>query len=61
MKAKEYNILDRAIEEGVSYGLMKAFKHTDTPTEDSLSEWICGSVMNSICEVFNFEKVEEEE
>jgi len=53
MKVKVYNILDRAIEEGVAYGYNRAYKHTDTPTPEQVMREIETAVMNEICEVFD--------
>jgi len=60
MKANEYVILTRAIEEGVSYGLKRAHKHTDSPTEEAMQQAIEEAVVTSICEVFNFEPIGED-
>ena len=37
MKAKMYNIVERALEEGLAYGVRRIFKHRDGPlTEERL-------------------------
>jgi hypothetical protein len=56
MKVKTYAILERAIEEGIAYGYTRAFKHTDSPSEDSIKNEILNSVMNSINEVIEFDE-----
>lgn len=54
MKVRTYEVLSRAIEEGVSYGWHRAHKHTDKPDGDAVIEQIRQAVMNEICEVFEF-------
>jgi len=55
MKAKEYNLMSMAVENGISYGYSRAFKHTDTPTEEAIRNAIYEAVMNEICENFTFD------
>ena len=43
------------IENGASYGVMRAFKHTETPDIDTIVEQVEQAVMNEICEWFDFE------
>lgn len=55
MRAREYAVLDRAVEEGVAYGWVRAHKHTDSPTKDELLAHIEQAVMTEICEWFDLE------
>lgn len=55
MKAKEYDVLKMAIEEGVAYGVKRAFKHTDTPFESTIKTEVEIAVMASISEWFDFD------
>ncbi len=55
MKAKEYEILARAVEEGVRHGIIRAFKHDDNPLKEHMAETVESEVLNAICEVFNFD------
>ena len=55
MKFKAYNLLERAIDEGINYGYQRAHKHTDNPTEALIKGEIYNAVMNSICEIVDFE------
>jgi hypothetical protein len=55
MKIKTYPVLERAIEEGIAYGYQRAFKHTETPSEEAIKTEILNSVMNSISEVIDFD------
>lgn len=55
MKPNEYKVLSEAVEEGVSYGYMRAFKYSDDPTPDAIQAAIVDAVMLQICEYFFFE------
>jgi hypothetical protein len=55
MKAKEYDLLDRCVENGVALGYRRAHKHTEKPEEDDLFEQIRQAVMGEICEWFDFD------
>lgn len=55
MKAKEYDLLLRCVEDGVSYGFSRAHKHTDTPDPIQVQSQIIQAVMNEVCEWFKFE------
>jgi len=59
MTPKTYNILRNAIEQGVSYGIRRAHKHTDTPNEATLEHEIDIAIWNEIHEYFNFEDEKE--
>ena len=51
---RTYTIVSRAIEEGVAYGIQRAYKHTDTPERESLQAPIEQAVLDTICEVIDF-------
>jgi hypothetical protein len=55
MQPKTYVILDRAIEEGIRYGINRAIKYEHQLSDDQLIEEIRNSVMNEICECFDIE------
>jgi hypothetical protein len=55
---KAYNLLDRCVEEGVRYGLARAYKHTETPTTEHIENEIAIAVMNEISTWFEFKGVE---
>ena len=59
MKAKEYLLLSKCVEDGIQYGINRAHKHTDAPTQEHLAREIENAVMNEICSWFEFEKIEE--
>ena len=55
MRAKSYEILSRAINEGIAYGWTRAHKHTDKPSADAVKDELERAVMSAICEVFDFD------
>lgn len=56
MKPKTYNILERAIEEGVGVAWKnRVFKYEDNPSDERVVEIITNSIMLAIDEVFTFE------
>lgn len=55
MQANEYLVLERAIDEGVEYGFMRAYKHNTAPNEDDMREAVKMAVLNSVCEWFTFQ------
>ena len=58
MIPKTYNLLYRCIEDGINYGISRAYKHTDNPTPDTLNNEIFQAVMNEIHTWFTFEEYE---
>lgn len=60
MKAKEYQLMLDAVEEGVVYGIRGFFKHRDRyniPEDEiqNMSGVIQAAVMSEICDRFEFE------
>ena len=53
MKPKVYPVLEMAVDDGVVYGLNRAYKYTDNPSREEIIAQITNSVMNSICEWFD--------
>lgn len=54
MRARFYDIIRRAVEEGLAYGWQQAHKHTDTPTVDIIKNCIETAIMTEICEYIDF-------
>jgi hypothetical protein len=54
LQFRAYEIVSRAVEEGVKFGLMHAYKHTDSPSRDGLAECVEREVMLSLDEVIDF-------
>ena len=58
MRPKFHKILEQAINEGVSYGYHRSFKHVENPTEGAIIDSVVEQVMNSLDEWFDFEDEE---
>lgn len=58
MRAKEYSLIDRCVEDGIQYGWQRAHKHTDTPDETWIRTQIHLAVMNEIAEWFEFNDIQ---
>ena len=58
MKAKTRRLIEDAIERGIQRGYYRAFKHTDSPTQDSIFADISDCIMFEIDEYFTFEEGE---
>jgi len=50
-----YNIIREAVENGIRYGIRRAHKHTDDPSEDLLESEIHSAIMNELDDKFEFE------
>lgn len=55
MKAKEYRLMEEAVDCGVDYGYMKAHKHDEFPTEEAIKREIISAIMDTIDERFKFD------
>jgi hypothetical protein len=55
MKAREYDLMQLAVEDGVAIGYARAYKHTDEPSEHEMKDHLQREIMNQICEWFDFE------
>ena len=55
MRAKEYPLLEHAIETGVKRGWHRAHKHDSGPPDDHILNEIREAVLLEICEWFLFE------
>lgn len=56
IKFKTYQLIERAVEDGLAYGYRKAHKHTDNPDEETLKQLILDAVMQEFSEIINFEE-----
>ena len=59
MKPNIYRIIQEAVESGVALGYNRAYKHSDSPTEEQIKLKIYDAVMNEICEWFTFDEVKD--
>jgi len=58
MKPKEQAVLEMCIENGVTHGMARAYKHTDEPTDDQIKFVLRDAIMHEIYEWFEFEENE---
>jgi hypothetical protein len=56
LSVKMYEIVSRAVEEGVALGVNRAHKYTDTPTREGIAEEVERAVMESLSDVIDFRK-----
>lgn len=59
MKANDYRIMVRCVEDGIERGVARARKHDDDPPMHTITNAIYESIMAEICEWFSFEEVPE--
>jgi len=53
MRVNEWKVLQMAIEDGVRYGVLKAYKHSDSnPPDDDQVDTIVEYTLNSVSEWF---------
>ncbi len=55
MKPKLMPVLEMCIENGLTYGYRRAFKHTEDPTEEQMTTAIREAIMYELYEWFDFE------
>jgi hypothetical protein len=56
MNVRVYEVLHRAIEEGIDYGWRRAHKHTDAPGEAAIKDEVLQGILNEVCEVFDLDE-----
>jgi hypothetical protein len=56
MQVKEYTVLVDCVERGVTMGMNRAYKHSDTPSPDHINSQIVNAVLVEISEYFNFKE-----
>ena len=56
MKPDTYKLIERCVEDGVTSGLHRAFKHSDQQLIEEVAEKIRQAIMHEICEWFEFEQ-----
>jgi len=54
IRFKTYNLIERAIEEGLEYGYHRAHKHTDNPNEHALIHEMQLAIMLELSEIIDF-------
>jgi len=56
MKAKEYQLMQECVMNGVARGFRVAYKHTDDPSNEMVQEKLWQEIMSEIAEWFDFEE-----
>lgn len=59
LRVDPYEMVHEAVERGVSFGLLRAFKHAENPPQEEIRESITREVMVALCEVLEFPLDEE--
>lgn len=54
MKPNSYKLMCMAVEEGVAYGIKRAYKHNDNPSDSDIKLEVTDAVITHICEWFTF-------
>ena len=57
IKFKAYDLISRAVDEGVERGMARAYKHIDRPARDEIVSVIQDEVMASLSEIIEWEVV----
>lgn len=58
MKVNEYKLIEKCVEDGSLFGLNRAFKYNDAPTDQEIVDEIVAAVMQELCEWFDFDQHE---
>ena len=56
MKPKFYPILTDCIERGIQFGIHRAYKHNDAPTQEDIEHCVNNEIMNQLHEYFVFDQ-----
>ena len=56
MKVNEYKLIEKCVEDGIQFGLNRAFKYNDAPTDEEIVNEIVSAVMQELCEWFEFDE-----
>jgi hypothetical protein len=56
-----WKVVSEAVEAGARFGYRRAYKHTDSPSEEAVIENVSREVMNCLSEVVDFEQAQYEQ
>ena len=54
LRFRAWSLVERAVEEGVRYGLNRAHKHTSKPDRSQVEECVAQAVMGELGEILDF-------
>lgn len=58
LRVRAYPVLGQAVEDGVGWGWMHAYKHRDDEPAEAVRDAVCNQivedVMSAVCEAFDF-------
>jgi len=54
IKIRGWSVVCQAVESSVAYGVGRAFKHTDRPTQEEIIEEVEMAVMSALSDVLDF-------
>ena len=54
---KTYDIIQKAVEEGLEFGWNRAHKHEDLPCKEVIMEHLVQNIMDSLDEIIDFNKI----
>ena len=55
LRLRTYEVVRRAVEEGITHGIRRAHKYAEVPTRDGLQDHIEREVLSALCDVVDFE------
>jgi hypothetical protein len=58
MKVNTYKLIEKCVEDGATFGLNRAFKYDDAPTDEDIINEVVAAVMQELCEWFEFNEHE---
>ena len=58
MKVNKYKLIEKCVEDGAAFGMDRAFKHNDAPTDEDIVNEVVAAVMQELCEWFEFDEHE---
>lgn len=58
VRINAYEVISRAVEEGLRYGYRRAYKYTEDPSEEHILEELRNTVMASLSEVLQYDDPE---
>jgi len=56
MKLRVYEVVHRAVDAGVTYGVQRAYKYEAKPSRQSIEDQVAAAVMLELHEIIDFEE-----